>query len=67
LWRSRIASLTLHSLAYCELYLTLAAIFAPGRFGFELFETDITNVEIAHDFFNACYRTDSKGIRMLVK
>ena len=28
-----------YSLAYCELYLTLATVFAPGRFSFELYET----------------------------
>lgn len=55
-----------YSLAYCELYLTVAAIFAPGRFRFELFETDVTDVEIAHDFFNPCYRFDSKGLRVVV-
>ena len=55
------------SLAYCELYLTLAAIFSPKRFHFETFETDITDVEIKHDFFTPFSRTDSKGIRMLVK
>lgn len=54
------------SLAYCELYLTVAAVFAPGRFHFELFETDDTDVEIAHDFFIPYFRQDSKGIRVLV-
>ena len=54
-------------LAYCELYLIMAALYAPGRFDFELFETDITDVEIEHDFFNAFHRLDSKGIRVLVK
>ncbi|KAF6224986.1 hypothetical protein HO133_010181 [Letharia lupina] len=54
------------NLAYCELYLTLAAIFAPNRFRFELYETDVTDVEIAHDFFNPCYRANSKGMRVVV-
>ncbi|MCJ1247251.1 hypothetical protein MMC30_004465 [Trapelia coarctata] len=54
------------NLAYCEMYLTLAALFAPGRFSFDLFETDITDVETPHDFFNPCYRLDSKGIRVVV-
>lgn len=56
-----------YSLGYCELYLTLAAIFAPGRFRFELYETDITDVEIAHDFFNPCYSFNSKGMRVVVQ
>lgn len=55
-----------YSLAYCELYLTIAAIFAPNRFRFELFETDVTDVEIAHDFFNPYYKADSKGMRVTV-
>lgn len=55
-----------YSLAYCELYLTLAAIFAPGRFRFELFETDVTDVETVHDFFNCCYKADSRGMRIVV-
>ena len=55
-----------NSLAYCELYLTLAAIFAPGRFKFELYDTDITDAETGHDFVNACQRVDSKGIRVKV-
>lgn len=54
-------------LAYCELYLIMAAMYAPGRFNFELYETDISDVEIEHDFFNAFHRLDSKGIRVLVK
>jgi len=53
-------------LAYCELYLIMAALFVPGRFNFELFETDITDVEIVHDFFNPFHRMDSKGIRIKV-
>ena len=56
-----------YSLAYCELYLTLAAIFAPNRLRFELFETDVTDVEIAHDFFNPCYKADSKGMGVIVR
>lgn len=54
------------SLAYCELYLTLAAIFAPGRFNLELFETDVSDVETKHDFMNTSPRMDSKGIRVTI-
>ena len=54
-------------LAYAELYLALAALFAPGRFQFELFETDESDVKIVHDFVNTSARLDSKGIRVLVK
>lgn len=38
------------SLAYAELYLTLATLFASGQFDLELFETDATDVEMRHDF-----------------
>lgn len=54
------------NLAYCELYLTLAAVFAPGRFRLELFETDISDVELKHDFLNTSPRLDSKGIRVTI-
>ena len=54
-------------LAYCEFYLALAAVFAPGRFRLELFETDISDVETKHDFVNTSPRLDSKGIRVVVK
>ena len=55
-----------YSLAYCELYLTMAALFAPNRFRFELYETDRKDVEIAHDFFNPCFSVDSKGMRVVI-
>ena len=55
------------SLGYCELYLTLAAVFNPGRFSFKLYETDVKDAEIGHDFFNACQSVGSKGIRVTVE
>ena len=54
------------NLAYAEFYLALAAVFAPGRFEWELYETDVTDVELKHDFMNTCPRMDSKGIRAVV-
>ncbi|KAG8526052.1 uncharacterized protein KY384_000814 [Bacidia gigantensis] len=54
------------SLAYCELYLTIASVFAPGKFNFELYETDDSDVEIVHDLFAPFARLDSKGIRVKV-
>ncbi|KAL8651113.1 MAG: hypothetical protein Q9210_003432 [Variospora velana] len=59
--------LSINSLGYCELYLTLAAIFAPGRFDFELYETGVSDVEVHHDFFNAGHRVESKGIRVKIE
>lgn len=42
-------------------------MFAPGRFEFEFFETGAEDIEIVHDFFNACLSVDSKGVRVMVK
>ena len=55
------------TLAYAELYLCLAAVFAPGRFTWKLYETDVSDVEIVHDFMNVSPRLDSKGIRVTVE
>ncbi|KAL8744897.1 MAG: hypothetical protein Q9184_007940, partial [Pyrenodesmia sp. 2 TL-2023] len=54
------------NMAYAEFYLGLAAVWAPGRFQWELFETDISDVETVHDFINTSPRLDSKGIRVTV-
>jgi hypothetical protein len=47
-----------------ELYILLAQIFR--RFKLELYETDISDVELAHDFFLPSPRLDSKGVRVRV-
>lgn len=52
-------------LAQAEIYLALAALFR--RFDFELFQTDRSDVDVAHDFFNPSPKLDSKGVRVLVK
>ncbi|KAL2852021.1 cytochrome P450 [Aspergillus pseudoustus] len=49
----------------CELYLVFACLFRG--FDLELFETDITDVELAHDFFIPFSKLDSKGVRVFVK
>lgn len=54
------------NLAYAEIYLTVAALFTRGRFMFELFENDASDVETVRDGFNPFPRQDSKGIRLLV-
>ena len=53
------------SLAYAELFLALSMIFR--RFTFELYETDMSDVVLAHDFFIASPKLDSKGVRVKVK
>ena len=45
--------------------MTLAAIFR--NFEFELYRTDASDVELAHDFFLPSPRLDSKGVRVKVK
>lgn len=47
-----------------ELDIVLAQLFR--RFSLELYETDESNVELAHDFFMPSPRLDSKGVRVRV-
>ena len=47
------------SLAYCEMDLALAALFAPGRFEFKPFETSRYGIELADDFFSPCFRLET--------
>lgn len=56
--------LTSDSLAWTELYLTLGMMFR--RFKFELFEADVSDVEMAHDYFIPVTSLKSKGARVLV-
>lgn len=56
--------LTASSLAYLELYVALAHLFR--RFELELYETDASDVELAHDFFLPSPKLDSKGVRVKV-
>ncbi|KAI9673869.1 MAG: hypothetical protein M1817_002075 [Caeruleum heppii] len=53
------------NLAFAEIYLTTATLFR--RFDFALFKTDRSDVDLAHDFFVAVPKLDSKGVRVLVK
>lgn len=53
------------NLAYAEMYLTLAAIFR--KFEMMLYETDRSDVEVVHDFFNPSPKMDSKGVRVVVE
>ena len=52
------------SLAYAELYLTLATI--VRRFDLENFETTVDDVRIAYDYFVGVPKLDSQGIRAIV-
>ncbi|KAI9828093.1 MAG: hypothetical protein M1832_003620 [Thelocarpon impressellum] len=52
------------SLAFSEIYLTMAAVFR--RFEMELYETTEEDVRVVHDFVNPCPRLDSKGVRVTI-
>jgi cytochrome P450 len=51
-------------LANAEIHFALAAIMR--RLDFELFETDISDVEFKNDFFSPMPKLDSKGVRVIV-
>ncbi|QDS72870.1 hypothetical protein FKW77_007434 [Venturia effusa] len=53
------------NLAKAELFLFIATVFSS--FEFELFETDISDVEMLHAYLVPYPKWDSKGIRMKVK
>jgi cytochrome P450 len=53
------------NLATAELHMCLATLFK--RYEFELFETDESDVKLAHDFFLPSAKLDSKGIRVKVR
>ncbi|KAI0102513.1 putative cytochrome P450 [Nemania sp. FL0031] len=52
------------NLANVELYRVLATLFR--RFNFELYDTDVSDIEIAHDFFVPSPKQDTKGLRVIV-
>ena len=52
-------------MAHAELYMGIASIFR--RFDLELYDTDVSDVLLAHDFFLPSPKSDSEGIRVLVK
>jgi hypothetical protein len=51
-------------MAYAELNLVLATIFR--HFELELYQTDGSDVKLAHDFFLPAPKLDSKGVRVKV-
>ncbi|KAF2176548.1 cytochrome P450 [Zopfia rhizophila CBS 207.26] len=53
------------NLAQAELYIALAATFS--RFKFELFETGVSDVEMAHTYLVPYPKWESKGVRVKVK
>ncbi|MCJ1451061.1 hypothetical protein MMC28_001395 [Mycoblastus sanguinarius] len=54
-----------NNLALAELHLALATVFR--RFSFELYETDVSDVTLAHDCSLPSPKLDTKGVRVRVK
>ncbi|KAK2628812.1 hypothetical protein QTJ16_001915 [Diplocarpon rosae] len=52
------------NLALAELYITLAVVFT--RFTFDLYATDVSDVQMAHAFLVPYPKWDSKGVRVVV-
>ncbi|KAK7699939.1 hypothetical protein SLS57_012277 [Botryosphaeria dothidea] len=53
------------NLAKAEIPLVLAAVFG-GRFDLQLYETDRSDADVKHDFFNPRAKMDSKGVRVVI-
>jgi hypothetical protein len=53
------------SLAHAELYMGIASLFR--RFNLELYETDKSDLVLKHDFFLPAPKSESKGVRVVVK
>jgi hypothetical protein len=58
-------ALTIVSLAWAELYLTLGIILPC--FEMELFETDVDDIAIKYDYLLMAPKLDTKGVRAKVK
>lgn len=54
-----------NSLALAELYTTIATVFS--RFGFELYKTDISDIQMKHAYLVPYPKWDSKGVRVRIK
>ncbi|EEH43171.2 uncharacterized protein PADG_07991 [Paracoccidioides brasiliensis Pb18] len=52
------------NLAWAELYCTMGLVFR--QFDFKLYETDVSDVKLQHDFFVPRAKLDSKGVRVFV-
>lgn len=53
------------NLAKAEIFLTLVAVFGR-RFDMELYQTDRSDVDLKHDFFNPQAKLDSTGVRVVI-
>ncbi|KAK8121315.1 hypothetical protein PG999_005435 [Apiospora kogelbergensis] len=55
------------NLAMAEISLVLAVLFRPRGCKLELFETDESDVKMAHDFLLPLPKLSSRGLRVLVR
>jgi hypothetical protein len=51
-------------MAYMEITVALATFFR--RFRCQLYETDVSDVELKHDFGVPCPKLDTKGVRVKI-
>ena len=56
-----------YSLAYAEIYLTLAVLFHTNGPKLELFETDESDVLHIHDYVIPLPKLNTKGVRVLIR
>jgi hypothetical protein len=56
-----------NSLAYAELFITLAILFRPGAPKLRLYQTDESDVYPSMDLFIVAPKADSKGCRVTVE
>ncbi len=52
-------------MAFCELYTTIATVFT--RYEFDMYETDVSDVEMAHAYLVPYVKWESKGVRATVR
>lgn len=55
------------SIAWMQMYFALSRLYQPGGPDIELFESDETDVELAHGYVFPQPRLDSEGVRILVR
>lgn len=55
----------MYSLALAEMYIALARIFSS--YDFELYKTDVSDVEMEHAYLVPYPKWESKGVRVKVK
>lgn len=57
----------LFSIAWMQMYFALSQLYQPGGPDIELFESDETDVRLAHGYIFPQPRLDSPGVRVLIR